>query len=482
MIELENIKRITFSKIDYLINKFKIFNEKGNVSTYKQVSLIKDKFLSELFFKTCLKLIIFNFVLFTLLGSSNSAISSFFDFKALTVAIVNLLFLIVIMIIILIGNLIIVVSAIKKLIIRNKSRNRDLEKSLKYMMYSNKLFTEELIEVSEGKKEKVIVRQLNIFYKCDLDEIKIKVFKLADEYTSKASELELLLESALRLRLYEKIESIDYVLYRFKYNTDKQIIVGNSNYKNLYPDEIKINSSISFRLSKNPHILLAGITGGGKTTFLNFLILRLLSMKSDIYIADPKESDLSSLSMILGKNVASDVNNICRIAREVKEKMVNRFSSYKGNRDNYGKNYLDMGLNPIVLIIDELGAFRAAASRDKKNFDDFMSNITQIVLKGREVGVFCVLATQQPNSNNIFTEVRDNLSVRIFLGNPNSEAKRMVFDSLELPNETVTEVGQGFIYFDGLNAPRKVSFPFLDYTKINFLDEVEKLVLGNKNN
>ena len=222
-------------------------------------------------------------------------------------------------------------------------------------------------------------------------------------------------------------------------------------------------------------MLLAGVTGGGKTTFLNYLIIEMKKMRGTVYICDPKRSDLASIQHIWGKEyVASDVNNISRLTREVKEKMMDRFLNYKENPQNfiYGASYVDYGLPPIFLIFDELGAFRASA--DKKVFGETMSNLTEIILKGREMGVFVCLATQQPNAQNIPTEMRDNLSVRVALGNMSNEAYRMIFGDLE-GLETVRGQGTGYIFLDGLgwSIPKYFETPFLDYERFDFIEELK---------
>ena len=104
-----------------------------------------------------------------------------------------------------------------------------------------------------------------------------------------------------------------------------------------------------------------------------------------------------------------------------------------------------------------------------------MDNLTQIILKGREMGVFCVLSTQQPNANNIPTELRDNLSVRLAMGNMSAEAYRMVFGECELKS-TVNEVGAGYIYLDGLGweKPKYFQAPFLDYKSFDFITEIRR--------
>lgn len=92
-------------------------------------------------------------------------------------------------------------------------------------------------------------------------------------------------------------------------------------------------------------------------------------MNADVYVCDPKRSDLSSLQHYWGKEyVASDTNNIARLTREVKDIMNNRFIEYKENAENfvYGNSYVDYGLKPVFILFDELGAFRAGA--DKRYF------------------------------------------------------------------------------------------------------------------
>lgn len=105
-------------------------------------------------------------------------------------------------------------------------------------------------------------------------------------------------------------------------------------------------------------MLLAGVTGSGKTTFLNYLIIEIKKMNADVYVCDPKRSDLSSLQHYWGKEyVASDTNNIARLTREVKDIMNNRFTEYKENAENfvYGNSYVDYGLKPVFILLMNWG-------------------------------------------------------------------------------------------------------------------------------
>lgn len=347
-----------------------------------------------------------------------------------------------------------------------------LEKDLYFFLQSYNLCQAEIID-----REKVVSNSAIFGYLVNETEIIIRAYKQGDIYTDKMNEFDTSLSALLGLPLENKIDTISYCDYIFNRYKDRRIIINHSNAANNNTTLLPFSNNLSWNILKQPHLLLAGVTGSGKTTFLNYLIIEMKKMQADIYICDPKRSDLASLKNILGTEyVASDVNNIAKLSRIVKEKMEQRFLDYKENADNfvYGYSFVDYQLNPIFILFDELGAFRASA--DKKVFAETMANLTEVILKGREMGVFCVLSTQQPNANNIPTELRDNLSVRIALGNMSSEAYRMVFGENIKDLSSVSAMGGGYIYLDGLgwSKPKPFEAPYLDYKKFNFIEELKK--------
>ena len=347
-----------------------------------------------------------------------------------------------------------------------------LEKDLYFFLQSYNLCQAEIID-----REKVVSNSAIFGYLVNETEIIIRAYKQGDIYTDKMNEFDTSLSALLGLPLENKIDTISYCDYIFNRYKDRRIIINHSNAAYNNTTLLPLSNNLSWNILKQPHLLLAGVTGSGKTTFLNYLIIEMKKMQADIYICDPKRSDLASLKNILGTEyVASDVNNIAKLSRIVKEKMEQRFHDYKENADNfvYGYSFVDYQLNPIFILFDELGAFRASA--DKKVFAETMANLTEVILKGREMGVFCVLSTQQPNANNIPTELRDNLSVRIALGNMSNEAYRMVFGENIKDLSSVSAVGGGYIYLDGFgwSKPKPFEAPYLDYKKFNFIEELKK--------
>ena len=362
---------------------------------------------------------------------------------------------------------------------RQCNKPSKIAEKLLYFIKANKLYETEMIEKkdSENNIERVKgVTNSAVFGFCEDEEtLIVRGYKNADVFNDKISSLDTGLSALVGLTVYNKVDKISYCDYYFRKKQDERIVMASDQGK-AHNDSIYIpfNSNLTWNVLKQPHLLLAGVTGGGKTTFLNYLIIEMKKMRATVYICDPKRSDLSSIQHFWGKEyVASETNNIARLTREVKEQMM-RFAIYKENPENfvYGASYVDYGLEPIFLVFDELGAFRAGA--DKKTFAETMSNLTEIVLKGREMGVFVILSTQQPNASNIPTELRDNLSVRIALGNMSNEAYRMVFGDLE-GLETVSGQGTGYIFLDGLgwSKPKYLETPFLDYKEFDFIAELK---------
>lgn len=363
---------------------------------------------------------------------------------------------------------------------KNKLENK-IKQWLLFFLNSNKLFQTENIEVSDRdgriKKEKIISNSAMLGYLITDTEITIRAYKQGDIFTDKMNGLDSSLSALLALPLENKLENISYCDYIFSRYKDQRIVIDNA--KAVYNPStlLPLSSNLKWNILKQPHLLLAGVTGSGKTTFLNYLIIEMKKMQADIFICDPKRSDLASLKNIIGADyVASDTNNIAKLSRIVKEKMEQRFIDYKENAENfvYGYSFVDYKLKPVFIIFDELGAFRASA--DKKVFTETMANLTEVILKGREMGVFCVLSTQQPNANNIPTELRDNLSVRLAMGNMSSEAYRMVFGEDIKDLQAVNAMGSGYIFLDGLgwSKPKFFEAPYLDYKKFNFIEELKK--------
>ncbi|PAF16984.1 FtsK/SpoIIIE domain-containing protein [Terribacillus saccharophilus] len=368
------------------------------------------------------------------------------------------------------------VFIVKKWIVAKLEFNRSPFKKLKQFIVVNKLYDEETSDVSkDNKRKKVVVNSAFFEFNSTDDELIIRALKNGDKYTDKANTYDSMLGALFGLEVSNKVDNVNYCDYIFNTKADERLIVRENELEYNQSTIIPLNSATVWDIQKFPHALIVGATGGGKTTFINFLIIEMLKMRAELLICDPKHSDLYSLHHFLGtERVAGQPNHIARVVRTAKEIMDARFKEYKGDSTSYGKNYRSFDLPPVFLIVDELGALRMGA--EKKVFAEMFQNLQEVILKGREMGVFVILATQQPNAQNIPTEVRDNLALRVSLGNLSQEGLRMTFGAIDGDLQTVEGVGSGYVFLEGLgwSKPKSYQSPFLDYENFNFIEELKK--------
>lgn len=352
-----------------------------------------------------------------------------------------------------------------------------IRESLLYVLHTNRLYTTS--KDSSGYEK--IIRSAVLEYEIDRQKghVLIKALIRGDEFSKKLQSVEDLLCGVLELELEEKIIRPSYVEYHFFYKKPDRLVLQSHSYKQEIDSlDIDLGYGVNYNPIKCPHILVSGGTGSGKSVFISFLILELLKRQSTVYIADPKNSDLGSLSHYFGnKYVATTPNNIARIVRIVVEEMQER---YQVMRDNfqYASNFSEHGFKPIWLILDEMGAFQASGT-DKKSKEvivEVMDGIKQIILLGRQAGVFILISAQQMRAETLNTDLRDNLGLRIALGANSSEGYRMVFGSATPDKLKPIEVkGAGYLYMQGSGKETAQYWesPYLDTTQFDFIKELQ---------
>lgn len=353
-----------------------------------------------------------------------------------------------------------------------------IRESLLYVLYTNRLYTAQKDSTGHEK----IIRSATLEYELDRQKghVLIKALITGDEFSKKVQSLDDVLAGVLELELDEKIIRPSFVEYHFYYKKPERLTLQSHSQKQMTNNlNIDLGYGIIYDPVKCPHILVSGGTGSGKSVFITFLILELLKRQSTVYIADPKNSDLGSLSHYFGeKYVATTPNNIARIVRLVVEEMQER---YQYMRDNflYGSNFADHGFKPVWLLVDELGAFQASAGTDKKSKEtivEVMDGIKQIILLGRQAGIFILVSAQQMRAETLNTDLRDNLGLRIALGANSNEGYRMVFGSATPDKlKPIEEKGAGYLYMQGSGKETAQYWesPYLDTAQFDFIKELQ---------
>jgi hypothetical protein len=328
-------------------------------------------------------------------------------------------------------------------------------------------------------EEKKLIYRPEIYYNFTDKYLKIKIRLDGSQYRDTYTQLENLLEDLFTMECISKEQSTGFMIYKLDRTATKRLSITEIN--KLQGDFIPINSKLQWNFRKCPHALISGVTGKGKTYFLAYLIKTFLLLKADIKILDPKISDLSYLENLFKNCVASSPSQIAKILRETTEKMNCRYEEFKKlSSYRFGKDYKDYGYRPIVIIFDEMAAFMASV--DKKLCKEVNDYMAEIIMKGRQAGVFMILTTQRPDADVIKTNIRDQLGLRIALGEMSKTAYSMIFGSdfndLELNSNAP---GNGYIFIDGVNTkPVKFQSPFFE-PNYNFVKDLIKTTKDNGN-
>lgn len=226
------------------------------------------------------------------------------------------------------------------------------------------------------------------------------------------------------------------------------------------PFKIVLQKGLIVDFEKSPGLGLFGKSGAGKTTTLLSFLAQFLAGGSQVYLVDGK-NELQALSNVLQR--ASGVSDVLSMLGYVVAQMEQRedFLGKEGARQQrLGLKASEVGLTPLVVAIDELGALVASAQAKEKA--ELVALLTQIALKGRSSGVILVVASQFASVDTIPNAVRSQLSTKILLGGAPAELVRMVFPTAS-PGARSARQFEGFVYIDGQRGrePSRYQVPAL---------------------
>lgn len=217
-------------------------------------------------------------------------------------------------------------------------------------------------------------------------------------------------------------------------------------------------------------LMLVGLTGSGKTYALYSLILQMLhktTTRYELYFADPKNSSLAVLSQAIDKErTATSIDDIILLLEDfVNEMHLRKKEMNVLLQDKLEADYSDFALSPHVFLIDEYAAFSAViATRDKKTRDKVSALLHEIVLEGRQLGFHVVLCLQKSDATLIDTAIRENIPLKIVLGQSGQQTYVTAFGTgVDIPNRHY-DVGEGVFTEPTLAPqPKLVQFPHLNF-------------------
>lgn len=220
---------------------------------------------------------------------------------------------------------------------------------------------------------------------------------------------------------------------------------------------------------KLQHCLLVGMTGSGKTYALYNLLLQMMNkdVPYQLFYADPKGSSLAVIGYAVAEErTAVDVEDIIKLLEKFVSLMRKRKEELRERlKEKIDADYSDFQMQPYVFICDEYASFAAKiATLDKKVRDGVKDMLYEVILQGRQLGFFLFLIMQKSDASLIDTALRDNIPLKIVLGNSEQQTYVTAFGAgVEIPNRHYL-VGEGvFTEPELAPQPKLVQFPRLNF-------------------
>lgn len=235
---------------------------------------------------------------------------------------------------------------------------------------------------------------------------------------------------------------------------------------------LKLQEGLIINLEDRPHLAIFGKSGSKKTTTLQLLLLELAVSQATLYACDGK-NELRSIDFIFTR-YASDPTKILELTSEFIKELTIREKFKDGQVQKLGKMGLkasECGIKPMILVTDEVSAILAAM--DKKQQAQFMANVTQIVMKGRSLGIYWIMANQDPSTNVFPQAIRAQFATKILLGNANQDIQKMALGEVATVGDV--EDFRGYYVSDGLTKqPKKFYVPNIFEYGLNDLETFKK--------
>ena len=170
---------------------------------------------------------------------------------------------------------------------------------------------------------------------------------------------------------------------------------------------------VTVDLAKQPHLLIAGQTGSGKSILLhNITCSLLMSSDCELILVDPKMVEFSYYKNLRRVRMVTETIYTIDLLKELCREMDYRYRklSAAGCRDIGEYNGKGYSMKRKVVIIDELADLMNMSGQLKKDIETSLQRIGQ---KARACGIHMILCTQSPRKEVISGIIKANMTTRI---------------------------------------------------------------------
>ena len=247
-------------------------------------------------------------------------------------------------------------------------------------------------------------------------------------------------------------------------------------------------STIVEDLTTLPHLLIAGSTGGGKSTLLNVIISALMYCKSPsdlkLVLCDTKQVEFTHfknaphLLYPVATTVKDVINDLTDLVEDIDVRLGTLAKHSCQNIAQYNERFPNNKMPYIILVIDELAdplqdptkEFDSNGKPTKSYGKQAEYLLGKIVQKARATGIHVITATQRTSVKVVEGNIKANFPARITFRLPSEADSRTILGTSGAEHL----LAQGDMLYTSPNSPttRRIHAPYASIEDIKVAVEM----------